>query len=45
MKNSTFSQTERFSGAIVPYDKWINVKKASRMEPMIKLDNARLNNV
>lgn len=45
IKTNAFSQTERFGLGRVPYNKWINMRKASRMEPMIKLGNTRLNNV
>lgn len=45
MKTNAFSQAGRFSLGRVPYNKWINMRKASRMEPVIKLDNTRLNNV
>lgn len=45
MKTNAFSQAERFNLGRVPYNKWINMRKASSMESMIKLDNTRLNNV
>lgn len=38
-------KARRFSLGRVPCDKQLNMRKTSRVEPMIELENTRLNNV